>query len=434
MMKFREKNLINCHYYIKPESYLKLSHQHHYTITPDIIIKLLEGGHETFLFDQKLCIQINFNQEKINQFEKMCCFALMDDLEFLNTNAYQWFERFNNKPLLITHPVYKYKNSLYFFNPITCKSERIENTQSIIPILINSGAYTIGSGIIVALSLASKKIISEKLLINWLQTYTSGNRIYHTLNHNWYNYILNNPYQLMDHLFKYAFVFNSENLYSYIHKLSYEDMFVYHLGQRYVSTIFNLATRQDQLRYIEPFKYLYQPRYRGNTRIFIKPNLFHHFKYKDFNLIQDILQYTHVDSRYSIFVLTVSYKNNKHYTNLWRFFIKNLYSDTWVANLLTYFKMVLEYSYDIYIKDLCIPLKMFRDTVYLSNFTYTDEWKHMLKKIDILCKTSYQKLFDRKIIQRLKYLNHITQTHPNSYLLEDLMKSYYREHKEDLVM
>ena len=434
MMKFREKNLINCHYYIKPDSYLKLSHQHYYTITPDIIVELLQGGHKTFIFDNKLCIQVDFENESINGFKKICYFAIFDDLAMLELDSYQWFERFHNKSLLITHPIYEYKNTYYFFNPNTCKAECIQHREKLVEELVNEGAYTIGDGIIMALSLVAKKVLEEKVVLTWLKRISHGSRIYHTLSNDWFIYIQNNPYQLMDHLFKYAFVFNSQNIYQYIHKISYEDMFVYHLGQRYVTTVFNLATRKDQLRYIEPYKYLYQPRYRGNTRILIKPNLFNHFKFKDFNLIKDILEYTQVDSRYSIFVLTLSYHNNNHYRNLWRFLIKYFYHNTWNDHLLTYFKMLIDYSYDSYIKDLCIPIKMFRDTVYLTSFNYTLEWKNTLEKVDYMCKTSYKRIFDRKIIQRLKYLTHITQEHPNAYVLEELMKTYYRENKQDLVI
>lgn len=434
MMKFREKNLINCHYYIKPDSYLKLSHQHHYTITPDIIINLIQGGHPTFIFDNKLCIQIDCHHEKINAYEKICYFALFDDLAMLELDSYQWFERFHNKPLLITHPIYEYKNTYYFFNPNTCRAECIQDKETLLEELINNGAYTIGDGLIIALSLASKKIILEHIVLDWLKDLSRGHRIYHTLSNDWFIYIQNNPYQLMDHLFKYAFVFNSQTIYQYIHKISYEDMFVYHLGSRYVTTVFSLATREDQLRYIKKYIYYYQARYRGNTWVTIKPNLFHHFKFKNFYVIKDILEYTNIEPNYVIFILTMRYSNNKHYSNLWRFLIETKYKNDWINHVLNYFKMVLEYPRDKNIKVLCIPKKLFRDTVYKTNFIYTPEWKNILEQIEYICHIPYKRLFDRKIIQRLKYLSHITQSHPNAHILEDLMKEYYRENKQDLVM
>ena len=426
-MKLLEKNLINTHYYLKPNRPLNLSHIPHDTISPSLIKILIHGVHETYITpDKKFLMKIDF-KEHINEFEKICCYVLLDDIDMLNIHQDQWLDKYWNKPFLVSNPIYKYNDKFYLFGNSSVKSCEVINPHNILEDILHNGAYSIGNGIIIGLSLIHLKIWKERNFLIKLDQQTEGLKVYYNIHTFWTTYFQHNPYQLCDNLFKYAFVYNSNHCYQYIYKITYEDMIIYHMPQRCVTSIFNLVTTKEQLKFAYYFIYQYRHAYISQVVLSIVPNIWHHSKFKDFKIVYKIIQLTNMDLRKCIYIITTLYNKtkNKHYLNLWRFLIRK-FKDTWMESIYKYLTITGNIPK--------ISQKFIRDSIYLTDFKYTEKWKHLFRQHDEKWKTHYDKIFNRKIIQKLKYLNYITHDYPCGNVVEDLIKNYYREHIEDLIM
>jgi hypothetical protein len=429
-MKFIEKLLLNTHYYIKPTSQLKLSNDHHYTITPTIIDQLVNKTNTIyFTTDQKWLVQLDHN-EIIDNYNKLYSYVMFDDYDMICTTKDNWFEKYWNKPFLVTNPIYEYEDEFYVFSNKYIKPVLLDTSLNIIDQIIEAGAFTIGNGIIMALSLINLKIIKEEDFIKKLDQLDPKHNLFHLFSKKWTPYFYHNSCHLIDHIFKYAFIHNSPKIYQYIYNLTHESSIIYHINQRCISTLFSLVTRNDQIKFVKKFIH----KYKSDVHTYVV-DLYVLFKLKDFKYIKTILEITHIKLGYIIYVINHLYNSyhKRHIKHLWRFLLKN-FSNEWSSAIEKYI-MTQIYIYDT--RTSKIPIfskKLIRDFIHLTPFEYNSNWKNLFKYIHIYLETpNYNRILEVKIIKKLLTLQQIANSHPDGHLVSFIVKDYFKDHKQLLL-
>lgn len=427
MMRYIEKPLLNCHYFLKPEVKLNSSHQQQYTITPAIVNDILYGKKTIYYTPgNQLLLEIRHEDEWVGVFKKVITYVLLCEYDILQIEKENWFENCWNKTFVVFNPVYEYAGKNYIFSNKYARATEINLDLPITNQFIAAGAYSIGNGMVLALSLNTLGKVREKDLFRWIDSIEPKNYFYHETPSQLIEYFLNNSSQIIDNLFKYAFVNNSERVYRYMYYLTNEDMFIYHNvsntytlipppnTNRYVTSITSFATRNDQIKFAASFRRHYR---HGISSIL--PDLFHHLKMKNFKLISYIIDTSRVNFNNVLFVISIIFRKQKkfrkHISKLWRYFIVN-YCDTWLDKVYTYMTTITKYT---------LPVKLIRDTIYrIPTFSYDAKWK------SIFTQYGYHRIIERKIILRLKLLRLITESYIGGHTVEFIMKDFYQNHPE----
>jgi len=350
-------------------------------------------------------------------------------------NKANWFRKHWNKYFVVFNPIYTVEGKQYFYSNRYKKTVELVGADHLMDELLEYGAFSIGNGITMALSLVALKLMSELTFFEHMSEIFASHLYLNDADMPAYlvPYLLANRCQVCHHNFKYAFVFNHERVYKYMYGISREDVFLYHLleggsPKRYVTTIFNMATRKDQFDFAKPFRYLYS--YLPHQSISIYPNLNHLLKTTDFKLIKQILNISECCLRYVLFTIAYNYskKRSRHWVNLWRYLMSE-YWEEWSMAVFSYVNDCVQLDY---IPKL--PYKLMRDLYHTNWFKYNDQWKRLLKASDANLNTKYMRFFDRKIIHRLKILKQMCQSHNDGHIVENIMKSYLGEHPSFLTL
>ena len=426
--------MLNCHYFLRPNNIITYAKPHYFTITPEIIRRLLFEENLTYYAPtREWLIQLDHVGEATlpGEFKKVVSYVLLPDMDLLRYETTEWFKTYWNKPFLVSNPIYLYDEKLYIFSNKTTKAVQIDNHEaSIMEQITQAGAYAIGNGVNIALSLVTLGFWTERQCMDCINSLDHNNHLYHTFPNHWTDFLLNNPCHPADHLSKFAFTFNSLTLSQHLYYITQEDMFLYHMPQRHMTTITSLAKRKDQINFAKQFKACYIP-----SVITPRPDIYHHLTIKDFPFVAYIIETTEITSTNVLFALADLYKKRpplrRHLKHLWRFLIKTD-PDSWSGFLYDYFvdQIVAYDEGKLYPR---LPKKLLRDTYFLTHFLYDDAWKILLTYIDKHFHTHYQRLFDRKKIHRLKILKNITQSHPEGHTIEFIMKDFLQNHPAYLV-
>jgi hypothetical protein len=413
-MKFIEKLMLNTHYQMPVHK--KLTHQdpHLYTFTPEVVRRLIYT--EKVMYRAHGGWLVELREAGYMQY------VYLRDLRLLEVDQLDWFKNHWASYLVVFNPIYTdddggmtvYSNYLRTVIPI-------DKSEDLLDVLLEHGAYSIGNGITLALSLVALGKLKEAVYLESISELFIRNSYLSDLVKPDYiiPYFHNNRCQICNHHFKYAYVYNSERIYKYMYGICREDMFLYHVSagnpKHYVSTIFNMAVRKDQYDFARPFKYLYN--YFPHNSVGIYPNLCHLFFCKDFDLIGRILNITECDFSFVLFTLSYYYGKDKsrHWINLWRYLMR-AYWDAWGCNVFAYLNKRIQRN-----ALPKIPYKMMRDMYHHPLFVYTDLWKNVLKASG----GQYMRYFDRKAIHRLKLLEHMVKDHPEGHVVKDLMRELY---------
>ena len=433
-MKFLEKPLLNTHYYLKPDAKITYSRPPHHTITPDMIHQFIFQENSNYYTPQKeWLIQIDHSQEEPtpnSPFRKVLTYVLIPNRDLLLINQKDWFQKHWNSSFLMTNPLYTYEDKLYIFSNRTGKAAQIDGSHSTIQQILQTGGFSIGNGLLIALALVATGEWKEKHFFSAMKELDTNNYLYHTFPNHWTDHLLNNPCHPADHAGKFAFVFNSPRIYTYLFNVTQEDKFLYHMPLRHITSITSLATRKDQLDFASHYRYYYVP-----AIVTPRPDLYHHLQMKNFELVAFIIKTTQVPFNNVFFVLSDLYKRKRplrrQLTNLWRFLLR-VFKKTWCEHLYDYFVDQI-IAHDTGHHYPCIPKKLIRDSIHRTSFTYDEMWKTLFKYLDLTFKTKYSRFFERKKIHRLKILKKATQQHPDGHIIEFIMKDFYRAHPEELV-
>jgi len=425
-MKFIEKELLNSHYYLLPNSRLRMNNKTYHTINPSFIHELLYQENTIyFTDDNRFLIMVEHNIPINSSFKKLYSYVIIDEYDYLMIQSPTWFSRFWNKPFLVTNPIYEYENNLYIFSNKLATPVLLTN-DNLIQQITEAGAFSIGNGIIMALSLVALKKQSEKDFFKNLDSVCPKNNLFQIFTNKWTQYFYHNPCHLIDHLFRYAFSYNSPDIYNYLAHLTKPSPFVYHIYQRCSSSIFSLIKRKDQLSFAK----IFITKYSSSTHTYII-DLYNLFKLKDFNYIKNILDLTNTKFSYILYVLNdmYTYANKKHLRHLWRFLLKQ-YQSVWSSTIETYLITQL-FIFDTKNKKIpFIPNKFMRDFTYSTNFNYTSKWKEMYKLCYTILQTpDYNRSFEKRIIKRLDLLKRITKSYPQGHTIEFIMKDFYKDNK-----
>lgn len=424
-MKFLEKNLLNTHYYIPSDSSLKLVHNVHYTITPDVIKKLLSGQNTIYFTDEnKWLIQIEYNENVENKYVKLYSYVMFDDYDFLLTGKEDWFKNFWDKPFMITNPIYEFDNKLYIFSNKFIKPIVINPQENLMNQIIENGAFSIGNGIIMALSLVALKEMRENDFIDAINKIPKT-KLIHLLPDKWTHYFYYNPIHILDHIFKYAFVNNSERLYKYIFCITNEYPNFYNIEQRCMSTIFSLVKRKDQIR----FSKIYINKYTTYPYTIIV-DLYNLFKLKDFDYIKTILIITKTKLSNILYVLNDISLKKRYKRTLWRFLLK-LFGNDWIPIIERYLLTQLN-SFQLKNKRLpFIPMRHMKDFIHMTSFKYNGEWKSIFNMVHQMIKSpNYNRIFEKKAIKRLHVLNQLTLQHFDGHIVNFVVKDFLKDNKE----
>jgi hypothetical protein len=432
-MRFLEKPLLNTHYYLKPDAKITYSRPPHFTITPEIVSYMLFHEHSSYYTPQKeWLIQIDHSQEALvgnSPFRKVLTYVLLPNRELLLINQVDWFKKHWNTPFLVTNPLYMYEDKLYIFSNRDGKAVQIDGSHSTINQILATGGFSIGNGLIMALSLVATGEWKERDFFQAMEQLDSNNHLYHTFPNHWTNHLLNNPCHPADHPGKFAFLYNSPRLYTYLFKLTQEDPFLYHMPNRQITSVTSLATRKDQIEFAKQYDVYYVP-----AVITPRPDLYHHLQMKDFGFVAYIIQVTLVPFNNVLFVLSDLYKRKRslrrQLTHLWRYLL-NIYQPRWCDFLYDYLVDQI-IAYDKGSLYPCLPKKLIRDSIHKVSFHYEDMWNTLFKYMDSTFRTRYGRFFERKKIHRLKMLKNMTETHPGGHIIADIMKDFYRSYPEQL--
>lgn len=414
-MKFIEKLMLNTHYQLSPNKKLTQQDPHSYTFTPDVVRRLIYTYHDKVMYRAHGGWLIELREKEYIQY------VYVRDIALFDVDQPDWFKKHWSTYLVVFNPIYTIDNETCVYSNYLRTVIRLEETHDLSELLLEHGAYSIGNGITVALSLVALKKMREAVYVACISELFIRNSYLSDLVKPDYivPYFHNNRCQICNHHFKYAFVYTSERIYKYMYGICREDMFLYHVSagnpKHYVSTIFNMATRKEQFDFARPFKYLYN--YFPHNSVGIHPNLCHLFRCKDFDLISRILNITECDFNHVLFTLSYYYGQDKsrHWINLWRYLMR-AYWDAWGCNVFAYLN---KYTKRNALPK--IPYKLMRDMYHHPLFVYTDLWKNVLKA----CGGQYMRYFERKAIHRLKWLDHVTMDHPGGHVVKELIKELY---------
>lgn len=432
-MRFLEKPLLNTHYYLKPGAKVTYSRPPHYTITPAIVKYMLFHEHTSYYTPQKeWLIQIDHSQEEpvpTSPFRKVLTYILIPNRDLLLINQKEWFQKHWNTPFLVTNPLYTYDNKLYIFSNRDGNATQIDGSHSTINQILNTGGFSIGNGLIIALSLVAAGEWSERDFFQAIEQLDTNNHLYHTFPNHWTNHLLNNPCHPADHAGKYAFLYNSSRIYTYIFQITQEDMFLYHMPNRHITSLTSLATHKEQIQFAKQYRTYYVP-----AVITPRPDLYHHLCMKDFEFIAYIIRVTQVPFNNVLFVLSDLYKRKRplrrQLTNLWRYLLRT-FNQKWCDFIYDYLVDQI-ISHDQGHTYPSLPNKLIRDSIHRTHFHYEEMWGSLFKYTDATFQTKYNRFFDRKKIHRLKILKNMTEQHPDGHLVEFIMKEFYRAHPEQL--
>lgn len=435
-MKFLEKPLLNTHYYLQPGAHVTYSRVPFQTITPTLIQRLLFEDHTLYYTPQKeWLIHLTHEEEDVlgrDMFKKAATFVQLPEREFLLYNNTDWFTRNWNKPFIVSNPVYMYEDRLYVFSNREAKAVALDGHLPLMEQILEVGGFAIGNGVIVGLCLVALGLWTERVFLQELDNLDQRNHLYHTFPNHWSGYLFVNPCHPADHLCKYAFIFNSERIFKHLYYITREDMFLYHIPQRHITSITSFANKPYQIAFAKCFKNYYLP-----GVFHPRPDLYHHLLMHDFSLIAHIIDVSQINFTNVLFILADLYKKKpkykRHLKNLWRY-LMHIFQDDWQ-----------DYVYEYFVDQIiahdkngqrypCLPRKLLRDTTYRTQFQYDASWNILFKYIDRIFHTAYNRSFDRTKIHRLKILKAMTTNHMDGHIVESIMKDFYRENPEELTV
>ena len=273
-MKVIENPFLNSHYYISKDVFVKNTDIYYNTINPYIIHNIINNIDN--IDNDNDARFILKNNKNISNYKSLYNYVLLSNkymFEILKTinsdiDIYDWLIKFWNQPFLVSNPIYVttdsvVNNNKLCFSNVNCKSIELINTENEYDEIIANGCFSIGNGIIVALSLISSgywkgsdfiksiyKLIDNKILEPLIKDLSLYNTYFFTnLKGDW-NYIFNIfPYQIIDNTFKYSFIFNSPKIYKFMLVLSnIEDSIIpYRVNNTlYLTSIVNYIKNKQQ--------------------------------------------------------------------------------------------------------------------------------------------------------------------------------------------
>lgn len=505
-----ENPIINTYYFIEKNKVVKSTDKFYNTICPDTIDKIVNSN---IICNNKFTINYN---KVIEDYKTLYFYVLFDDTYIFKNfkdnkyDIYEWLKIFWNKPFLISNPIYKKNNitdiNKLCFSNIKCSSIELNNCSKDEEYnqIIKNGCFSIGNGLIIGLYFVSSGYWKEKDFINALIKLiddkvikilfnfdnTSQTLYFFTkLYDKWVELFNIYPYQIIDNIFKYSFIFNSPNIYNFIYSLSnIEDniKLTYSTNNNiYLTSIFSYVKTKHQYKflinnkslinsYIEPLPYNlydniehYTFNYYNRFNNIVNSNkLYKYFKNCNKSDVKLFLfqkcKQINIDTTLFNIVKTVSYlypKYNKHkkkrLENIWRK-INHVYNNKIIKILQYYFIYNIIFNRE----DLLLPIKLFKINIFTNNnFSYfkpfivsiyyiinnnsipiflehikendTDyksSWKEIFKYLNDKYNISeYKSLIENKIIKKLMYLERITNNdkNPHYYCLNEVIKYNY---------
>lgn len=221
MVIVQETSLLNTYYYLNPfEAPCNLDTPYR-TIHPNAFKDMTKVSPnprtiystDFYLYNVK-CIPI-----KHHKFTPLHQVLLVQDDNMIDTlftdSLENWLDKYMYAPFMITNPCYKiqsYSKRFFFSNKYACSLSIFGKENYLFGAIANDG-YSIGNGLIIALSMVSLGVWKEKDLLNYLQTnpVKCDQQI-------WSNYTLINSSYIMNNPFIYAHQFNSNKVYTYLYE------------------------------------------------------------------------------------------------------------------------------------------------------------------------------------------------------------------------
>jgi len=334
-----------------------------------------------------------------------------------------------------------------------------------------------------------------ELLLDVIKPIDDTLPFYTHLSGEWSQYIEPFPYHLLDHVFSYAFQFNSKNIYQYINKKCIsEDPIVCHMTNNlpniFLSTIFSNIKRKDQFQFINDNKHLIK-QYHQIVSFFDTPSieinfpqriyqivtnksLYRLFLQPNNNIIQQLKDYINLNKHNGMqsILRTIITFNKKYssrrllciYEKLMKLFPRDFLqslSYLLIENMIfkkcnkpyilpskklirrtifqnQTFMYFSAYYITAYLKDEALnifplPYKIVKGRGTRKKVLIYTSWKQILQVVDNEFESTYSSIITKRIIKKLLWIKKITSEHPEaSHVLEFLQHNYYRDHKEEL--
>jgi hypothetical protein len=505
-MIFREFPLLNSHSFLEPSKKIEETDICHATITPKIIQSIIQHISPIYYTDSfEWLLDIPY-EHTVGEYHTSHFYVIMEDYSMIQLlkdpnriSIHDWIQCYWNKPFLVTHPYYKKINTekILQFSSKYATSFSLENTVSLHQQSIDNGSFSIGNGLIIALSMVSLGIWKEEevlmeldMLLEMIQPIDKGLCLYTLLNTKWDSYISQFPYQIIDHVFKYAFQYNSENIYRYIYQLTKEDFILYHVSIDY-SPVMYVTTPFYTIKTKGQYYFLIEHLSRLMESILLTYTHNHKIQWNYYQIVLNIIRNSSLWKLFlenkNIFYETIGnvevskklipiieaccklYRHSSKPKKRRLMCMYHILSDHYKTDWLQAFKYLILKKILLQNASIFLPIKLVRNTIFtlqeyldyhtvqeeiiytrfhLENIpfvydllkTYEDSekkirmyvsWKNLFQELDKLHNTHrYTAIFQKRIQHTLQNIKLLTKDSEDAYLLYTLMTEYYRDRKE----